>query len=156
MGSPPPRPLAVETISGLRWQIGEKLYLEGETAKAAMAQQESHREQNAKEGIIREFISRKVPADWGRRSIQQRKMFWANEFGSADESALVERTRVCALEIWVECFGGDVRYMKKSDAREINDILSRAEGWERMPSPSAVFGAGYGQQRGYKNMLHSQ
>lgn len=131
-----------------RWQIGEKLYLEGETAKAAMVQQESHREQNAKEGIIREFISRKVPADWGRRSIQQRKMFWANEFGSADESALVERTRVCALEIWVECFGGDVRYMKKSDAREINDILSRAEGWKRTEGTER-YGADYGVQRGY-------
>jgi len=138
----------------VRWQVGEKLYLEGTAAKVAAAEQESHREQNAKEGIVREFVERKIPADWNKRTISQRKMYWSNEFGK-DDSALTERTRVCALEVWVECFGGDVRYMKKSDAREINDILARLDGWERMSSPSAAFGVGYGNQRGYKRLLHS-
>lgn len=129
------------------WQLGEKLYLEGDVEAAAKAQQEAHREQNAKEGIIREFVERKVPADWNKRTISQRKMYWANEFGQ-DKEAGVSREKICALEIWVECFGGDIKFMKKSDAREINDIISSIEGWKRMEKPER-FGKDYGLQRGF-------
>lgn len=129
------------------WQLGEKLYLEGEVETAAKAQQEAHRETNAKEGIIREFVDRTVPADWNKRTIPKRKMYWANEF-EQDKEAGVPREKICALEIWVECFGGDIKFMKKSDAREINDILSGIEGWKRMEKTER-FGKDYGVQRGY-------
>lgn len=135
------------------WQLGEKLYLEGDVETAAKAQQEAHREHNAKEGIIREFVGRSVPADWSKRTIFQRKAYWANEF-EQDKDAGVPREKICALEIWVECFGGDIKFMKKSDAREINDILSGIEGWKRMVDP-ARFGSGYGLQRGFEKALHS-
>jgi len=137
----------------VRWQVGEKLYLEGAAAAAALVEQESHREANAKEGIVREFIERKIPADWSKRTLQQRRSYWSDEFGRKNDSALdlVERTRVCALEIWAECFGGDVKYMKKSDSREINDILSRMEGWKRAEKTER-FGAGYGVQRGFQKL----
>lgn len=130
-----------------RWQVGEKLYLEGAAAKDAAKEQELHREQNTKEGLIREFVERKIPSDWNKRTIAQRKMYWSNEFGK-DDGALTERTRVCALEVWVECFGGDVKYMRKSDAREINDIISKIEGWKRTEKTER-FGEGYGVQRGF-------
>lgn len=132
----------------LAWKNGEKLYLDGEAEEISRKAQEEHSEHNAKEGIIREFLSRKVPADWDKRTIAQRKMFWSGEFGRADESTLKERMRVCALEIWCEALGGDVKFFRKSDAAEINAVLSHIDGWER--SAGVIrFGGDYGVQRGY-------
>lgn len=129
------------------WRLGEKLYLDGELAKAAETQQDNHREISGKEGVIREFVSRKVPSDWGRRTLSQRRIYWSNEFGK-DAGELHERERICALEVWCECFGGDIKYMKKSDAREINDILSGINEFRKAEKPMR-FNADYGLQRGY-------
>lgn len=132
----------------LAWKNGEKLYLVGKAEKAALMAQEEHSEHNAKEGVIREFLERKIPADWHKRTLAQRRMFWSGEFGKADDGALVERTKVCALEIWCEALGGDMKFFRKSDAAEINAVLASAEGWERAASPLRI-GGEYGSQRGY-------
>lgn len=134
----------------VRWRLGERLYLDGELAKTAEAQQEIHREISGKEGVIREFVSRRIPIDWQKRTLPQRRMYWSNEFGK-DAGELMERDRICALEVWCECFGGDIRYMKKSDAREINDILSGIGELKRMEK-TARFGVEYGVQRGYEKL----
>ncbi len=132
------------------WRVGEKLYLDGEAAEAAKRQQEAHKETSSKEGVIREFVSRKVPADWSKRSLSQRRNFWADEF-KRSEDGLMERDRVCALEIWCECLGGDIKYMKKSDAKEINGILAGLEGWKKSDKTMRC-GAEYGIQRCYIRM----
>lgn len=130
------------------WRLGEKLYLEGDIAKAAEREQESHKEVSAKDGVIKEFVLRKVPKDWSRRSLSQRKLYWANEFGRTEEE-LVLRDKICALEVWCECFGGDLRYMKKSDAREINDVLGSMKELRRLDRTTR-FGTDYGVQRGFE------
>lgn len=137
----------------IHWRLGEKLYLDGETARAAESEQESHMETSAKEGIIREFVSRRVPPDWRKRTLAQRKMYWANEFGQSGEET-VERDRICAVEVWCECLGGDIKYMKKSDAREINDVLSGIKGFKRSDK-TMRFGASYGMQRGFERVTFS-
>lgn len=61
----------------------------------------------------------------------------------------MHRDRVCAIEIWNECFKmGGYNRMKKSDAKEINSILERMPDWERQKSPLR-FGGEYGNQRGF-------
>ena len=130
------------------WNMGEKLYLTGDAAKAAEIQQEKHKEVSAKEGVIREFVLRRVPQDWHKRNLSQRRMFWANEFGQSQEG-LVQRDKICALEVWCECFGGDIKYMKKSDAREINDILGGMKELKRIEK-TVRFGNEYGVQRGFE------
>ena len=47
---------------------------------------------------------------------------------------MVERQRVCAMEIWAECFGGDPRFMQRRDSMEINGIMTGMEGWKRNKS----------------------
>ena len=130
------------------WKNGEKLYLDGEAEEISIKAQEEHSEHNAKEGIIREFLSRKIPADWDKRTIAQRRMFWSGEYGRAEENTLTERTRVCALEIWCEALGGEVKFFRKSDAAEINAVLSHIDGWKRSANGIRV-GVEYGLQRGY-------
>lgn len=131
----------------VRWQLGEQLFLTGEAEEIAKIQQEEHRESSPKEGIIREFVERKVPVGWDSKAISDRRLYWSGEFGRI-ETETVERERICAAEIWVECFGKDISFMKKVDTREINDSLSCIPGWE---SYRGRFGP-YGHQRGFRKV----
>ncbi|MGN0553198.1 MAG: VapE domain-containing protein [Oscillospiraceae bacterium] len=129
------------------WCLGEPLYLTGNALKIAETTQEEHSEQNSKEGVIREFIEREVLPDWEKRSIAQRKMYWQADF-QKDGVQKVPRSKICAAEIWCECFGGDMRTMKRSDSIEINSILQRISGWDKSNS-SIRIGAEYGVQKGF-------
>ncbi|MDQ0254913.1 putative P-loop ATPase [Evansella vedderi] len=128
------------------WQIGEPLYLNKEIEAEAKKHQDNHRESNAKEGIIREFVERRVPLGWEKKDIGDRRLYWSGEFGTFTGET-VERDRICAAEVWVECLGGDIKYMKRSDSLEINGILGDIEGWERHNS-NMRFGC-YGRQKGF-------
>lgn len=128
------------------WQMGEPLFLSGEAEKGAKEQQESHRESSAKEGIIREFVERRIPIGWEKRGTGERRLYWSGEFGKV-EGETVERDRICAAEVWVECLGGDVKYMKRGDSMEINGILANIPGWKRHNS-TMRFGC-YGTQKGF-------
>ena len=131
----------------MAWQLGERLYLTGEALDLAEAVQEAHSEQSSKEGVIREFVAREILPDWDKRSIAQRRMYWQADAAKEDIKR-VAREKICAAEIWCECFGGDMRTMKKSDAAEINGILSRIPGWVRAANGIRI-GAEYGLQRGF-------
>lgn len=127
------------------WQMGEQLYLTGTAEEESKVEQEAHQETNAKEGLIREFVERPVPLGWDRRSIGERRLYWSAEFGRGTVET-EPRTRVCAAEVWCECLGGDVKYMKRQDAVEINGILADMPKWDKY---RGRFGP-YGPQKGYK------
>jgi predicted P-loop ATPase len=131
----------------LYWQLGEKLYLTDEAEAQAKLEQEAHSESNAKEGIIREFVNRTIPKNWDKRTLNERRLYWAAEYGN-DNSETVERDRICAAEVWCECLGGDLKYMRRADALEINSILERLSGWKRL-NTGYRFGSAYGHQRGF-------
>lgn len=114
----------------VRWQLGEPLYLSGEAENLSKQQQEAHRESNAKEGIIKAFVERPVPEDWQKRDVATRLMYWGGEFGRPHEGQAGPRDRICAAEVWCECFKSDIKFMKQADAREINGILASMPGWE--------------------------
>lgn len=120
--------------------------MSGDVAKVAQEKQETYREASPKEGVIREFLEKKIPTDWPQKSVAQRKSFFDSEFQVKDESNLVERDRICAAEVWCECFGGDLKQMKRHDIIEINGILNCMQGWERR---QLVRVGPYGSQRGY-------
>ena len=130
----------------MRWQIGESLYLPPELEEEAKRQQEMRQEANAKEGLILEFLEKPIPIDWNKRTLAERRIYWSSEFGTNTVKTM-ERDKVCALEIWCECFGGDVKQMRKSDAAEINNIVSKIPGWRKLDTPFR-FGC-YGNQRGF-------
>ncbi len=132
-----------------RWQLGETLHLSDELEAEAKKQQEMRQESNAKEGIVREFVERPVPVDWQKRSLAERRLYWSGEFDRINCETTI-RDRICALEIWCECFGGDIKYMKRSDASEINTILAKIPGWAKQNSASR-FGC-YGVQKGFSKL----
>lgn len=134
----------------IHWQLGEKLYLTGETAKEALKQQEIHRESNPKEGIIKEFAEREIPLDWDKRSLNERKIYWSEEFNKT-QCDTIERDKICAAEVWCECLYGDPKYIKRIDSIEINSILASMQGWERNKK-SGRYGC-YGVQKGFKRII---
>lgn len=131
----------------LYWQLGETLYLAGEAEVQSKLEQEAHAESNAKEGIIREFVNRPIPQNWDKRSLNERRLYWATEYGM-NNIETVERDRICAAEVWSECLGGDLKYMRRADAVEINCILASIPGWKRLDTMYR-FGSAYGHQRGF-------
>ena len=74
-------------------------------------------------------------------------MYWYGTF-KQQEVELVKRDKVCAAEIWCECLGNDIKWMKQADTREINNILDNIEGWVK-DKKTRRFGKAYGVQRGY-------
>lgn len=132
----------------IRWQCGEKLYLEGDAADEAVRQQEAHKESNPKEGIIRAFLDKPVPPNWYSMDEKARYEFYYAGFQASDESGYIRRDKICAAEIWKECFRKDISFMKRADAIEINGILSSIEGWGRQRYPVS-YGRDYGNQRGF-------
>lgn len=132
----------------ISFENGEKLHLNVDEEQLAKEQQEKYKETNAKEGIILGFIEKKVPEDWQKRTLIQRMAFWSGDFGHTNETELVERDRVCAAEIWCECFGRRIGDMRRSDTAEINSIMLRAKGWKRDETPNRY--GPYNMQRGYR------
>ncbi len=128
-----------------RWRMGEPLYLAGELEDAAKAKQEEHREASSREGIILDFISRQVPEDWAKWPLDRRKMFWSGSVQG--EIRLVDRDRVCALEVWCEALDGRQKDIRYADTAEINSVIETAAEWEKTAT-SIRFGY-CGKQRGF-------
>ncbi len=134
----------------VRWQCGEKLYLSQKQEKLAEEEQESHRVRSPREGLIVDFINAKVPEDWIKWPLERRRMFYSESF-KKDDIKLVERDRVCALEVWCEVLNGDFRGMRYTDAAEINGIIAMHSEWKRQKSPRKF---GYcGSQRGFEKQV---
>ena len=129
----------------VRWQSGEALFLKGDLEAAAKEKQEEHREVSAREGIVLDFLNKQVPEDWQNWPLDRRRMFWGGAVqGSIN---LVDRDRVCALEVWCEALDGKQKEIRYSDAAEINGIIEACAEWEKTPG-SVRFGY-CGKQRGF-------
>ena len=128
-----------------RWLTGEQLYLSGEVEKVAQEKQELHREASPKEGMIADFISREIPTDWQKWTLDRRRDWWAQATHGDVETE--KRDRITAIEIWCELFGKNQADLKPLDAREINAILAKMRGVER--SNSSLRCGPYGVQRGF-------
>ncbi len=135
------------------YALGEELYLPKEIEALAEKQQEEHMESSEKEGMIREFLERPIPLNWDAVSLPNRRAFWAGGQKLEEGAALVPREKVCAAEIWAECFQSEIRFMKKTDSMEINTILSRMKGWKRNKDKRRY--GPYGPRRGFERCTHT-
>lgn len=125
------------------WRIGESLYLPPELEREARRIQEEHRARHPWEGIIADYLAREVPADWMKMDTAQREAFRCG--GLHYEGALEPRRRICAAEIWCEALNRRKGDMTQRDARTINGLLEKAEGWYGVGVAKA--GKPYGAQR---------
>lgn len=139
----------------MRWQIGERLYLTDAEEREAIKRQEDHRESSPMEGPISDFIERKVPEDWDSWPIDRRRDFWAG-LCATQNIQLVERTKICAMEIWMELYLGDRKYTSiNAEYRKIKPmlrkILGQKGGWKEVNVRN--YNDAYGQQRAFVKVL---
>lgn len=106
--------------------------------------QAAHRRETLPLQSIPDFLARKVPVDWPHWSVEARRRFWANPTQAED---LVDRDRVCALEVWVEAWGKSPDSMTYADAVEINAAIASLGGWNKT-SKAGRFSP-YGVQKGW-------
>ncbi|MGM9936579.1 MAG: VapE domain-containing protein [Candidatus Ornithomonoglobus sp.] len=131
-----------------RYKLDESLIMPEELEDLAKKAQEEHRSTSIYEGAIRDYLERKVPANWSRMTLAERQVFLNNN--DVGDQELVERDRVCALEVWREVLGGELRNMRYSDAAEINSIICKIGGWQKQKTAMRF---GYcGAQKGFKKV----
>lgn len=133
-----------------RYREGESLYLDAELEHQMRALQKKANEveNDARKGMIEEYLDKRLPVDWAARDINSRIVYLADDHEQEINGAS-RRDRVCALEIWCEVFHGridDDRVRYK--VREINRIMDSLDDWSKNSTPRRY--ALYGNQRGYQ------
>ena len=128
--------------------LGEDLILSDEAQAIAEEMQDLYRDVDPKEGMIVEFLNKKIPKNWYSLEPRDQRAFMAGSFKASEDIELVEREKVCIAEIWQVCLGGDLKYLKKRDSIELNSILTGIQGWVRNKNPK-FFGS-YGRQKGFE------
>ncbi|WP_147536083.1 virulence-associated E family protein [Bacillus marasmi] len=132
-------PIEVDQIwaeAVMNWRLGESLILKDDLLEEAKKAQEEHKAVDVWESEILEFVDRLVPPNWNDLSKDSRRLFWNGEFGKiAPSPDWVKRDRICAQEIWVELFYGDLKYIKRADVLRINAILEKIPGWKKQHKP---------------------
>lgn len=116
-----------------KYHDGEELYLKGDVAAQAYVQQQEAMEADDREGIVAAYLDALLPEDWDSLDLYQRRSFLGdNEFGSEQRKGTERRKKVCVMEIWCECFGKERQNLKRTDSYEIEGILMRIGGWEKL------------------------
>lgn len=138
------------------WIQGEKLYLEGELAKQAKAEQTAALETDEREGVVREYLDMLLPENWYDMDIFSRRSYFL-QGDPLQPAGTKRREYVSNMEIWCECFGHDRgRFERQSDSYKIRLIMQKIGGWaltgrkqrikgygviavwERLPSPEPL------------------
>jgi len=130
----------------VRYNAGEHWYLSEAGETAAKERQSAHTELNSKQGLIETFLETLIPKGWDNRRLEERYTFYNGGFDN-DEKGIEPRNRVCAIEIWVELFNGDIKTYTQAQSREITGILRQIKGWKFYGSANC--GKPYGLQRAF-------
>ncbi|MBC2723235.1 virulence-associated E family protein [Desulfosporosinus sp.] len=139
----------------VRYRTGEELFLKGADAQLAFSEQVEAMESDDREGLVRGYLEKLLPENWGSMDLYERRSFLNGGEFSSSTTGTVRRERVCTMEIWCECFGKEAVNLKKADAYELNAILAKIEGWKRYDENKKgnfKFPI-YGSQRGYVRVV---
>lgn len=114
------------------YNAGEELILKGTDAEMAAEKQQEALENDDREGLVREYLDKLLPADWAKLSLSEKRMYLAgDEFTTQNRTGVAPRDKVCNLEIWAECFGREPANIRKQDSYELNAIMAKLDGWKR-------------------------
>jgi len=139
---------------------GESLLLSPEAEEIASQQQESHFDEDTRQGLVSAGLEIPLPLDWDNRTIYQRQDYYkqyrgddmfADDFpktGSVKiELETVERQTVCGVEVWTEILGNESTKFPLSESRAVGAMIRRA-GWIAR-KPAKLKTRLYGKQRVY-------
>lgn len=131
------------------YKSGESLVLSSEVQEDAFRMQETHSEVDSRQGLVEEYLSKKITSDWEEKSIEERKLHLTDVITSSAEN-LRDREFVCSAEIWCECFGKAKEDFDRYKTRNINELMRYLKGWEPVKKTRKF--NGYGYQRYFKRL----
>ena len=129
---------------------GEDTFLSPELEKVAERMQQAALEYDEREGDLVDYLDAKLPEDWYSWDVYKRVDFFQqhDELSAVEKTTgSMERTKVCAVEIFCECFGRPKAAWRRQDGYEIAAMMARLPGWERTGATARI--PGYGKQRIY-------
>ena len=131
------------------YRDGEPLVLPPELNASAEEQQREFVEDDPRRGLVEDFLETLLPADWAEKDIFQRQ-HWFTEEDSMRAVGTLRRDYVCAVEVWVECFGKDARQFPRQDRGEVSAILRQLPDWEEEPKRQRC--GAYGRQTRFRRV----
>lgn len=129
------------------YEQGEKLYLEGDLLQEAEEAQRSAMESDERQGLVEQYLSKLLPANWDSMDLYQRRNFLDGDDITSD-AGTIQRTEVSNAEIWCECFCRNIADLKPSDSHAIAALMTQVDGWKR--TNRRVKQPLYGRQRLYE------
>lgn len=111
-----------------RFNAGEELILRDELQKAALAEQQAHTERDPWEGDILEFLAKPVPADWAKRTVDERVAWWENGPNDAPADGQ-QRATICVNELWRECLDSTGKAPDRVQSKRIAAVLNGLPDW---------------------------
>lgn len=127
---------------------GETSYLDAEMERQAAEMQRAAIEYDDREGEVIEYLETLLPADWYSWDLCKRVDFFQQRDAlAANVECTMQRTQVCAREIFCECWGRPKNAWRKQDGYEIAAIMARLPGWEKTGKEARI--SEYGHQRVY-------
>lgn len=127
------------------YRSGETLILPADIEEEAKRVQADHQEVDERTAMVMQYLATPIPDNWVDLGTWERR-----EYLMGDKHEGQPRTKVCAMEIWVECFGNKQSELDRFKSQEIHRIMKMLKGWE-----AAVVKTYYGTHRGYKIRLQS-
>lgn len=127
---------------------GESLVMPAEVEEVAEEYRQEAMEVDPRQALVEKFINTPLPSDWHKKDMDERRSYFRGGFAKQDGNT--PRDRVCALEVWNECFGFDPVKIRRVDAVEINGMLSKLVGWVKYDK--SIKFSEYGVQKGYKKV----
>ncbi|MBR3238732.1 MAG: hypothetical protein IKF99_09875 [Oscillospiraceae bacterium] len=127
----------------LLFELGEGLLLSPEAAELARQAQIEAMESDERQGIVEEYLRRKLPEDWDELDVDRRMLFLDSE-----DEGTVERQTVSNIEIWVEALHNQAKQMEPKDARAITAMMLQIPGWKKTNIRKRI--SSYGLQRLYR------
>jgi predicted P-loop ATPase len=127
------------------YRNGETLYLSAEAKKIAQIEQDSHREQDERLGLVQRYLDRLLPTNWESMDIYDRR-----DYLNSDNRGEEARRYVCIAEIWAECLGKGREEMSRYNTKDLNELMRSLPNWRaRLSTKDFKL---YGKQRYYEKI----
>lgn len=128
---------------------GETLFLSKELEEIARQVQKDHKATDDRKGLIEDYLNTPVPENWYERDTYER-INYIRDKDELDGKGTILRDRVCILEVWIECLGGQKKDLDRRKSMELHSVLKSIDGWEAYEKSGGVMKIkGYGRQRVY-------
>lgn len=128
------------------YRAGEKLYLDAEMEAIAETIQSAYEEEDARVGMITDYLDRLLPENWDEMDIFDRR-----EWLDSDKKGTVQRRYVCTMELYSEALGRNPDKVDNYELKMIGQIMARIKGWEYQRNKVRRF-RHYKRQRYYRRI----